>query len=168
MNLPERVAHQMLKELAEISGCVRKPFQARELAASHKLEQMRRVQVLEQRAIWTRKTDFDRIETIAETYEETLRRLHAEFDPGPVYTGLYNARRSPTLEESHGYDRGGGRERERERGQEREGGHGGDGNVREGMVTGIETRAGKGTRACTGMSTGAWMGRERERKRGRE
>ena len=88
MNLPERVAHQMLKELAEISGRVRKLIRARELAASHKLEQMRRVQVLEQRATWMRKTDFDRIETIAETYEETLRHLHAGFYPGPIYTGL--------------------------------------------------------------------------------
>ena len=36
MNLPESVAHQMLNELANISGRVRKLIRAKELAASHK------------------------------------------------------------------------------------------------------------------------------------
>ena len=57
---------------------------------------MRRVQMVEQRATWIRETGFDRIETIAEMQEEILKRLHVGFDPGPVYTGLYNARRPPT------------------------------------------------------------------------
>ena len=88
----------MLKELAEISGRVRKLIWAKELALSHKPEQIRRVQMLEQRAAWIREIGFDRIETIAEMHEETPRRLHTGFDPGPVYTGLYNARRPPTIE----------------------------------------------------------------------
>ena len=45
--IPERFIHQILKELVDISGRVRKFIRARELAASHKLEQMRRVQMLE-------------------------------------------------------------------------------------------------------------------------
>ena len=40
-----------------------------------------------------------RIEVIAEMHEDTLRRLHASLDLEPIYTGLYNPRRSPTPEE---------------------------------------------------------------------
>ena len=50
MTIPERVVRQMLKELAESSGRARKLIPVRELAASQKLEQIRRMQMLEQRA----------------------------------------------------------------------------------------------------------------------
>ena len=46
-----------------------------------------------------REGGFDRIETVAEMHEETLRHLHAGFNPESFNTGLYNTRRPPTLEE---------------------------------------------------------------------
>ena len=49
---------------------------------------MRRVRMLEQRATWMRENVCDNIETIADWNEETLRRLHAGFDPKPFSTGL--------------------------------------------------------------------------------
>ena len=99
MTIPEHVVRQILKELVEISGRAPKLVLVRELATSDKLEQMQRVQMLEWQTTWMREIGFDRIETIAEMHEEALRRLHADFDPGPVYTRLYNARRPPTPEE---------------------------------------------------------------------
>ena len=96
---PERDAHLVLEEIATIHGRVHKRIRVRELAASHKLEKMRRVQMLKQRPTWTREIGLDRIETIAEMHEETLRRLPADFDPEPVYAGFYSARRPHTPEE---------------------------------------------------------------------
>ena len=58
----------MLKELAEISRRMRKFIRARELAATHTLEKMRRGQMLEQRATSIREISFDKIETIAEMH----------------------------------------------------------------------------------------------------
>ena len=75
---------------------MRKLNRVKELVASHKLEQVRRVRMLEKKAVWKRKGGFVRIEIIAERHEETLRHLHAGFDPEPFYTGLYDARRPPT------------------------------------------------------------------------
>ena len=63
MNLPERDAHLMLEKIAVIRGLVHKLIVVRELAASHKLEQTRRVQILEQGAPWMRENGLDRIET---------------------------------------------------------------------------------------------------------
>ena len=42
-----------------------------------------------------RERAFNRIDITADTHEETLRRLHAGFDPKPFYTGIYNARSPP-------------------------------------------------------------------------
>ena len=89
----------MVADLAITRGRVRKLIRVRELAASHKLEKMRRVRMLEKQAAWKREDGFDRIEVIAEMHEHTLRRLHASFDSEPLYTGLYNPRRPPTPEE---------------------------------------------------------------------
>ena len=89
----------MLVELAIICGRVRKFIRVREFAATHTLEQMRRVRMLEKQSAWKREGSFDRIETIAEIYEEIVRRLHAGFDPEPFCTGLYNPRRPPSPEE---------------------------------------------------------------------
>ena len=67
----------------------------RELALSHKLEQMRRVRMLEKQAAWKEDGCFDSIDIIAEMHEQTLRRLHAGFDLKPLYNGLYNPRWPP-------------------------------------------------------------------------
>ena len=41
---------------------------------------------------------FNRVEIVAKMHEHSLRRLHAGFDSGLLYTGLYNPRWSPTTE----------------------------------------------------------------------
>ena len=91
MTLPGHDAHRMiLKELAVIRERVHKLIPVRELAALHKLEQIKSERVLKWRATWITENDFDRIEFIADRHEETLRRLLAGFDPETFYTGLYN------------------------------------------------------------------------------
>ena len=81
---------------AIIRGRVHKLIRVRELAASHRLEQMRSVKMLEKRATWMRENGFDRIKVFAEMHEETLRRLPVGLHLKPFYTGLYNPRRPPT------------------------------------------------------------------------
>ena len=51
--------------------------------------------MLEMQDVWKGEGGFDRIEIIAEMYAQTLRRLHAGFDPEPFYTGLYNPQWPP-------------------------------------------------------------------------
>ena len=89
----------MVADLAIIRGRVYKLIRVRELAASHRLEQLRSVRMLEQRTTCMRENGFDRIEVIAEMHEETLRRLHVSLNWKPFYTGLYNPRRPFTPEE---------------------------------------------------------------------
>ena len=79
--------------------CVRRLIRVRELAATYTLEKMRRLQMFKKQAAWKREGGFDRIETIGEMHTETLRHMHAGFDPEPVCIRLYNLRRPPTPEE---------------------------------------------------------------------
>ena len=88
----------MLAGLASIRGRLHKQIRVRELVALNKLEQMLRVRLLEQQATWKRGNDFDRIEIIAERYEETPRRLYVGYDPEPFHIGLYDTRWPPTSE----------------------------------------------------------------------
>ena len=77
----------MRADLAIIRGRVRKRIWVRELATSHKLEQMQSVRMSKQRATWMRENGFDRIEVIADRHEETLTRMHAGFDPKLINAG---------------------------------------------------------------------------------
>ena len=61
----------------------------RELAATHRLERMRRLRILEEQEAWKREAGFDRIEIIAQI---NTQRLDARFDLGPLYSKLYNPR----------------------------------------------------------------------------
>ena len=54
----------MRAELAAVHERAHKLIRVREVAACHKLEQMRRVQPLESHGAWTRKVGFDRIKVI--------------------------------------------------------------------------------------------------------
>ena len=75
-------------------------IRVKELAALHKLEQMLRVRILERQSTWKRENDVDRIASIAERHEETLRPLHTGYDPEHFCTRIrYNARRPPISEE---------------------------------------------------------------------
>ena len=98
MTVPERDAQLMLADLAPILGGVHKRIRVREVAALHDVEHMLCIQMLEQQAFWKRSNGFDRIEIIAKRHEETLRRLHAGYDPETIHTRLYYARRPPTPE----------------------------------------------------------------------
>ena len=99
MTFPERDVRLMIAELAATRERVCELIRVRELASLHKLEQMRRVQMLGKHATWKREGGFDRIEIIVEIHEHTLRRLHAGFDLEPLYTGLYNSRWPPISKE---------------------------------------------------------------------
>ena len=84
MTFPECDVHLVVQDLAVTRGCVRKLIRVRERAALHKLEQMRRVRMLEKQAACKREGGFDRIEVTAEVHEQTLRCLHAGFDLEPL------------------------------------------------------------------------------------
>ena len=99
MTLPEYDVRLMLADFSITGRRVRKLIRITKLAAIHTQEKVRRVRMLEKQAAWKREGDFDRIKTVSEMYEETLRHLHAGFDPEPFYTGIYDPRRSPAPEE---------------------------------------------------------------------
>ena len=63
----------LIVDLAIIRGRVRKLVRVRELAATHTLEQMQRVRMPEKQVACKRDDGFDRIETIVEMHEDTLR-----------------------------------------------------------------------------------------------
>ena len=77
----------MLADLAITRGRLHKLIRFRELAASHKLEQVRRVEMLGKQAAWKKEGGCVRIEAVAEMHAETLRRMHAGFDSEPFHTG---------------------------------------------------------------------------------
>ena len=93
MPFPKRDCRLMIAELAVTRERVRELIRTREIVSSHKLEQIRRVQILEKQDV------FDRIKIIAKMHEQALRRLHAGFDLEALYTGLYNPRWLPPSEE---------------------------------------------------------------------
>ena len=55
--------------------------------------------MLEKQEAWKIEDGFDRIDIIAEIYEQALRRLHAGFDSKPRYTGFYIPRWLPNSKE---------------------------------------------------------------------
>ena len=98
MPFSERDVHLIIAELVATCGRMRELIQDRELASSHKLEQIRRARMFEKQVARKRASGFDRIKIIAEMHEHTLRRLHAGFDSELFYTGLYSSRWPPTAE----------------------------------------------------------------------
>ena len=54
-----------------------------ELAATHRLERMRRFRILEEQDTWKREGGFDQIETIAQM---DAQRFRAGFDSRPLYS----------------------------------------------------------------------------------
>ena len=65
-------------------------------AATHRLECMRCLRMLEQQEDWKREAGFDGIEII---YQTDAQRLHARFDSGPLYSQLNNPKWPHTPEE---------------------------------------------------------------------
>ena len=75
---------------------LREHIRVRELAATHILEQMRRLRMLEEQQAWKREAGFDRIEIIDEMRAQHFR---AGFDSKPLYSKLYNPKWPHTPEE---------------------------------------------------------------------
>ena len=74
MTFPERDVIAILAELVAVHEGMYKLSWVRELAESHKQEQMLSVGMREKAATWKREDGFDRSETIAERHHRTLRR----------------------------------------------------------------------------------------------
>ena len=94
--IEERDTRRMVVESAATSWNLHERIRVRELAASHRLEQIRRLQMLEEQKAWKKEAGFDLIEIIAETH---VQRFHAGFDSDPLHTRLYNPRWPHTSEE---------------------------------------------------------------------
>ena len=80
---------KMMREVDETSLRLRECIRMRELAATHRREQMRRLRMLEEQEARKGEAGYDRIEIIAQM---DAQRLHACFDSEPFYTKLYNPR----------------------------------------------------------------------------
>ena len=75
----------MIAEREATSWRLRECIRMRELAATHKLEQMRILWMLKKQKAWKRETGFDRIEIIAEMREQ---HFLTGFGSEPIYTKL--------------------------------------------------------------------------------
>ena len=91
--------HDVRKTITEVEATswrLRECMRVGELAATHGLERMRRLRILEQQETWKRETGFDRIEITADMDAQRFRTV---FDSEPIYTKLYNPRGPHTPEE---------------------------------------------------------------------
>ena len=80
----------MIAEVEATSWRLCECIRVKELAATHRLEQIRRLRMLEKQKAWKRETGFDRIEIIAEVREQ---HFLAGFDSEPLDDAkLYNPR----------------------------------------------------------------------------
>ena len=68
---------------------LRECIQVRELAATHRLGQMRRLQMLEEQKAWKQEAGFDRIDTAAEM---DAQRFRTSLVSEPFYNKLFNPR----------------------------------------------------------------------------
>ena len=66
MTVVERDIANMIAEVEATSSCPRETIRVREVAATHRLGQMRRLLMLEEQKAWKREAGFDYIETAAE------------------------------------------------------------------------------------------------------
>ena len=77
MPVEERDIRKMIADVEATSWHLRECIRARELAATHRLERMRRLRMLEEQKIWKREADFDRIKI---TDDMDAQRFRAGFD----------------------------------------------------------------------------------------
>ena len=89
MPIEERDVRQMIADVESISWRLRECTRKRELTATHKLERMRRLRMLEEQKTWKQEAGFDQFETIAEMREH---HFLTGFDSEPLYTKIYNLR----------------------------------------------------------------------------
>ena len=79
----------MIAEAEVTSRHLREYIRARELAATHRLERMQRLRMLEEQEAWKREAGFNRIEITAEMDAHCFR---TGFNSEALYTKLYSSR----------------------------------------------------------------------------
>ena len=84
MTVKEHDFAKMIAEVEETSWHIRETIRGRELAATHRLGQMRRLLMLEEHEIWKREFGFDCIETAAEMVEKRSRTSTSPV-PDPLF-----------------------------------------------------------------------------------
>ena len=89
MPIEESDVKKILAEEQATSRGLRECIRVSELAATHRLERMRRLWMLEEQKAWTQEANFDPFEITAEMDAE---RIYIGFDSQPFYTKLYNPR----------------------------------------------------------------------------
>ena len=73
MTVDEHVIAKMIAEVEATSWRLRETVRVKELAATHRLGEMRRLLVLEDEKAWKQEFGFDRIKTAAEMDEKRFR-----------------------------------------------------------------------------------------------
>ena len=73
MTVDGYVIPKMIAEAEATSWRLRETIRVRELAATHRLGQMRRLLILEEKKAWKQEFDFDRIKMAAEMDEKHFR-----------------------------------------------------------------------------------------------
>ena len=66
MSIQESDVKKNIAEVEATSWCLREMVRVRELAATHRLIQMRHLRMLEEQKVWKREAGFDYIDTTAE------------------------------------------------------------------------------------------------------
>ena len=89
----------MIAEVEETSWRSRETILVRKLAATHRLGQMHRLLMLEERKTWKREFGFDRIETAAEMDENRSRTSTSPVPDPFFYSNMLNPRRPRTPDE---------------------------------------------------------------------
>ena len=79
----KREVRKMIREIEATRWRLRECIWVRELAASQRLERMRRLRMLKEKKVWKREAGFDRTKIIAEMREQ---HFLADFDPEPLYS----------------------------------------------------------------------------------
>ena len=97
MTVDEHVIAKMIAEVEATSWRPRETIRVRELAATHRLGQMRRLLMLEEKKAGKQEFGFDRIETAAEMDEKRFRTSLVS-DPF-FYRNRLNTRRQHTPDE---------------------------------------------------------------------
>ena len=94
MTVDELDITNMIAEVEATSWRLRETVRVRELAATHRLGQMRRLLMLEEQKVWKREFSFDRIETAAEMDAQRFRTSLVSLSFS--YRNMVNPRRPHT------------------------------------------------------------------------
>ena len=85
MPIKERDVRKIIAKVKETSWRLRGCIQVRELATTHRLEQMRRLRMLEEQKAWKREAGLDRVKTIVNM---DVQHFRTDLDSEPLYTKL--------------------------------------------------------------------------------